>query len=87
MEKKGLSGIVTTIIIIGIALVAVGVVWYTLNNVMEQQSQATTNASDNVYQSCSEVGYNKMNTSTQVCDGTIKYFGGQKCCTGTVSGS
>jgi flagellin-like protein len=39
MEKKGLSGIITTLILIAIALVAVGVVWYTINKVILEQTE------------------------------------------------
>jgi len=42
MEKKGLSSIVTTIIIIGVGLVAVGVVWYVINNVIIEQTEDIT---------------------------------------------
>ncbi|MBR9701359.1 hypothetical protein GOV13_00375 [Candidatus Pacearchaeota archaeon] len=38
INKKGLSGIITVVIIIGIALVAMGVVWYVLSDVLEEQT-------------------------------------------------
>jgi len=79
-KKQGLSGIVTTIIIIGIALVAVGVVWYILNTVIEEQKETVERSSGELFQTCDEAGYNRMNDSA-TCDGTIKYIGGQKCCT------
>ncbi len=87
-NKRGLSGIITSIIIIGMALVAVGVVWYTLNTVIETQRQNVENSSSQVFQTCDAAGYNKMdmdNSSADDCDGTIKYLGGEKCCTGDVS--
>ncbi len=84
-NKKGLSGIITTIMIIGIALVAVGVVWYTLNVVVGEQKENVENASGEFFKTCSEAGYTKMNSSSQTCDGAIKYIGGEMCCTGTVS--
>ena len=81
LKKQGLSGIVTTIIIIGIALVAVGVVWYILNTVIEEQKETVESASGELFQTCDEAGYYEMNDSVTICDGTIKYIGGQKCCT------
>jgi len=79
--KKGMSDIVTTIIIIGIALAVVGIVWYVINNVVEQQSEDVQNNSDKVFQSCTDAGYEKMNSTLTTCGGTIKYVGGDKCCT------
>jgi len=42
MKKKGMSGIVTTIIIIGIGLVAVGIIWYVINNIIVGQTEGIT---------------------------------------------
>ena len=81
LKKQGLSGIVTTIIIIGIALVAVGVVWYILNTVIEEQKETVERASGELFKTCDEAGYHEMNASVTICDGAIKYIGGQKCCT------
>jgi len=80
-HKKGLSGIVTTIIIIGIALAVVGIVWYVINTVVEQQSEQVQNESSKVYQSCTDAGYEKMNETLTTCDGVTRYVGGEKCCT------
>ena len=80
-KKQGISGIVTTIIIIGIALVAVGVVWYILNTVIEEQKETVERASGELFKTCDEAGYSEMNDSVTICDGAIKYIGGQKCCT------
>jgi flagellin-like protein len=79
-NKRALSGIIVTIITIGIALVAVGVVWYTLNNVMSDQSENIEGTSENIFKSCAEAGYYLMNETHTTCSETIKYFGGQKCC-------
>ena len=80
-----MSGIVVTLIIIGIALAAVGIVFYVINVVTEEQSASVTDASSKVFQSCESVGYSKM-ISTIGCDGMVKYMGGEKCCTGSLSG-
>lgn len=77
LNKKGMSGIVVTLIIIGIALAAVGIVWYVLNIVIEEQAGEVTSASGNVFQSCSQAG---ISTWTPSCTGIVKYTGGQKCC-------
>jgi len=84
-NTKGLSGIVTTMIIIGIALAAVGIVWYVLNVVIEEQKAEVTNASSQVYQDCVPAGYADYDEDTQTCTGTVKYVGGNMCCDGTVA--
>ncbi|MBU2053140.1 MAG: hypothetical protein V1788_03455 [Nanoarchaeota archaeon] len=38
-SKKGMSGIIETIIIIGIALFAIGIVWYALNEIVIGQTE------------------------------------------------
>ena len=82
-NKKGMSGIVVTIIIIGIALAAVGVVWYVLNVVIEEHKEEVTNASSKVYQDCVPAGYEDYDDTTHTCPGTVKYVGGNMCCTAT----
>jgi len=80
-NKNGLSGIVTALILIGIGLAAVGVVWYVLNTTIQEQETQVANASSQVYQSCVDAGYHKMNTTLTTCGATLKYVGGEKCCT------
>jgi len=82
-NRRGLSGIVVTLIIIGIALAAVGIVWYTINLVLEEQEGEVMSASSNVFSSCESAGYGKIEGS-QDCVGTIKYLGGEKCCVGNI---
>lgn len=84
-SKKGLSGIVTTLIIIGIALAAVGVIWYVLNTVVEEQAGEVTDASSAVYQSCADASAGTAMNSTASCDVSVTYHGGEKCCSGTIS--
>lgn len=81
-KKRGMSDVITTIVIIGVALVVVGVVWYVINNVIETQTDKVENASDEMYQTCSEAGYSKMRDNS-TCTTAVKYLGGEKCCTGT----
>ncbi|MFH1365102.1 MAG: LamG domain-containing protein [archaeon] len=82
-NRRGLSGIVVTLIIIGIALAAVGIVWYTINLVLEEQEGEIMSASSNVFSSCESAGYGRIEEG-QDCVGTIKYMGGEKCCEGIV---
>lgn len=82
-NKKAMSDIVTTIIIIGIALAAVGVVWYVYNSVIKTQTTQVMNQSGQVYASCIVAGLNLMDpniASKDECDGVVSYHGGQMCC-------
>ncbi len=85
-KKRGMSDVITTIVIIGVALVVVGVVWFVINTVIETQTTKVQNSSDEMYQTCSEAGYDEINGTSFTCDGSIKYLGGEKCCTGTCGG-
>ena len=40
MNKKGLSAIVLTVIMVGLVLVAVGIVWVVVSNILETQTEA-----------------------------------------------
>ena len=80
-NKKGVSGIVTTIVIIGIALVAVGILWYVIQSVITDQQEVVENSSKEIFQTCTQAGYYIMNDPYTSCSGSIKYIGGQKCCT------
>ena len=40
-SKKGISGIITILIIIALVLVAVGVIWYVVQNVLRKKLQDT----------------------------------------------
>jgi len=75
--KRGMSGIVVTLIIIGIALAAVGVVWFVINEVITTQEASVTEASGQVFQGCASAG---MSVWINGCTGIIKYLGGEKCC-------
>jgi len=68
-NEKGMSGIIETVIIIGIALVAVGTVWYALNEIVTGQT-------DNIALSEKCLGVDVRATSvscnaTFICDVTL----------------
>jgi hypothetical protein len=45
-NKRGLSGIITLMLIVGIAVVAVGVVWFTINNLVSEQTEELASSSN-----------------------------------------
>jgi flagellin-like protein len=50
MNKKGLSGVITTLIIICIAIVLVGVAWFTINFIIHSSAEKVRKASEcNIY--------------------------------------
>ncbi|MBR9701655.1 hypothetical protein GOV13_01910 [Candidatus Pacearchaeota archaeon] len=81
MKRRGMSAIITSVIIIDIAIVAVGVVWYTVSTVVETQSAEVETASSQFSQSCTSMGYSKI-IPDKICDGSVSYMGGEKCCQG-----
>lgn len=57
-HKRGMSGVIVNLIIIGIALVAVGVVWYSINIILEEQEGEIMSSSSNIFsnpKSCLEI--------------------------------
>ena len=87
-NKKGLSAIVITLILIAVSLAVVGIVWYVINNVLSDTSNQIQQDSQQLFQTCVEASLTKMNT-TSTCGGTpgdISYIGGEKCCDGTCIG-
>jgi len=82
MNNKGLSGIVTIIIIIALALVAVGIVWYVINNVLESGRTEALQASSDVFANCPTANVTDQNDSETICGASeeIRILGGQYCC-------
>jgi hypothetical protein len=81
MNKRGLSGVITTVILIGIGLSVVGIVWFVLMDVVNQSSEEVSSKSSQLLSSCSELGYDKVE-SGESCYGTEIFSGGEKCCDG-----
>ena len=81
-NNKGLSDIVTTLIIIALALVAVGVVWYVFQNAVSQGQEKAEQASDDVFGTCPTAGITDATDSKSVCaEGEeVRIVGGEYCC-------
>ncbi len=70
MEKRGLSAIVTTLMFILLAFVAVGVIWGIVNNVLEEGAESV-----DISSKCLEIDFDVINTecdSNGVCNITIE---------------
>ena len=83
MDKKGLSGILTVLIIIAIALAVVGIIWIVINNLITQTEEEITERSSDLWTICPD---NKVTDSEgllpNACLGTeeVRIVGGKYCC-------
>ena len=62
LNKKGISGIVMTVIMIGFVLIAAGIVWAVISNILQQQK-----GSIDINSKCMGI---IINPTSLVCDGT-----------------
>ena len=67
MNNKGISGIILTIIMIGLVLVAAGVVWVVFSNVLEKQTQAL-----DYNEKCAGLNLKVTTNDTSCLDGSTK---------------
>jgi cysteine-rich repeat protein len=84
MNKRGLSDIIVTIILIGIALIAVGLMWFIISKVIIDTSGDIETKNSQFFQSCNSLGYEKIEKG-QDCEGRIIYAGGERCCLGNAT--
>jgi len=78
-NKQGISNVITMLIIIALVLVAVGVVWYVVQNVLEQGQSETEQAASDIFEDCVNVG--TVTTVNGTCTGgEIRIIGGEYCC-------
>ena len=79
-NKKGISGVITMLILLALVLVAVGIVWYVVQNVLEQGQLETEQAAENIFADCVTEG-GTVTTEDGVCTGgEISMIGGEYCC-------
>lgn len=81
-NKRGISGVITMLIIIALVLVAIGVVWYVIQNILEQGQEETEQASGDIFNDC-EVdagGTTMVNETYPTCSGEVRIVGGEYCC-------
>ena len=81
-NKRGISGVITMLIIIALVLVAVGLVWYVVNNILEQGQAESEQAASDIFDKCPTADITDKNDSTSVCTGDeeIRIIGGEYCC-------
>jgi len=78
-NKRGMSAIVTMLIIVALSLVAIGVVWYIIQNLISDTEDEVIQGSEDLFANCADVG--TVTTEDGTCDGgEIKMIGGEYCC-------
>jgi len=88
MDKKGLSGILTVLIIIAIALAVVGVIWIVINNLIGQTEEEVYKRSEDLWTTCPSTaittkdGTADASIGARACLGTeeVRIVGGKYCC-------
>ena len=85
--KQGMSAIITTLIIIVLALVAIGVVWYVIQNLLSTTEDEVIQGSEDLFGTCvgNYPGSAEMINGTHIndsaiCNTSIKIVGGEYCC-------
>jgi len=84
-NKQGMSAIITMLIIIALVLVAIGAVWYVVQNVLEQGTTETEQAVEDIFDDCVAAEGAEMVNETHVddttaCSDTVRIIGGEYCC-------
>lgn len=81
-DKRGLSGVVTTLVIIALALAAVAIVWYVVTNVLTTSQAEVEEGTTNLFSQCPAADVTDATDSESVCEGeeAVTLVGGQYCC-------
>ena len=79
--KQGMSAIITTLIIIVLALVAIGVVWYIIQNLLGTTEDEVTQGTEDLFDDCVMDMGGTVTTENGTCTGgEIRMVGGEYCC-------
>ena len=86
-NKRGMSAIITTLIIIALALVAIGIIWFVIQNVLSSTKSEVTQGTEDLFGTCvgNYPGSDEMINGTHIndsviCNTSIKIVGGEYCC-------
>lgn len=73
---------ITMLIIIALALIAVGVVWFVVQNILEQGQAESEQAASDIFADCPVADVTDVNDSGSVCTGSeeVRIIGGEYCC-------
>jgi len=78
-DKQGISGVITMLIIIALVLVAIGAVWYVVQNVLQEGQAETEQGLDDLFGECPA---DKITTVDGTCDEgeEVRMVNGEYCC-------
>ncbi|MCK4552953.1 hypothetical protein KAT80_02005 [Candidatus Pacearchaeota archaeon] len=79
-NKKGISNVITMLIIIALVLVAIGAVWYVVQNVLEEGQLETEQATSDIFNTCAGAGGTVTTEDGNCTGGEIRIIGGEYCC-------
>ena len=79
-NKRGISHVITMLIIIALVLVAIGGVWVVVQNVLDQGASQTEQAATDMFADCVEIGGTVTTENGNCTGGEIKIIGGEYCC-------
>jgi len=83
-DKRAMSGIITMLILIALALVAVGVIWFVIQGVLDSAGGEVTQGTGNLFGNCKTnntmVNETYFNSTFPVCGGNVRIIGGKYCC-------
>ena len=77
-NKRAMSAIVTMLIIVALSLVAIGTVWYIIQNLLTTTEGEVTQGSDDLFAKCPVAD---VTTEGATCEGgEVRMIGGEYCC-------
>lgn len=81
-DKRGISNIVTILIIIALVLVAIGIVWVVVQNVLSQGQIETEQAMGDLFDKCPTANVTDQDDTGGVCGASeeVRTIGGEYCC-------
>ena len=79
-NKQGISDVIVILIIIALTLVAIGAVWYVVQNVLEQGQEEAEQATEDIFADCVESGGIITTVDGNCTGGEIRMIGGEYCC-------
>lgn len=82
-QKKGISGVITMLIIVALALVAVGAVWYVIQNILDKGTAEVDKTAGDLFNECPTADVTDATDSGSVCLSTEKIvvtIDGVYCC-------
>ena len=86
-NKKGISTVITMLILVALVLIAIGAVWYVVQNVLDKGTEQVTEASLEMLGDCEDdfsgtemINQTHINSLTPCNTGDIRLVHSKYCC-------